>query len=429
VRFSYGFSILTPNASRVVTTLPLLPHCPCRSDVQRACRLERTHFWAPSIRQHRTHFFICAVSSSSARQSMAAFEPYPHELWHLKCLLLHRQYHQCIKASNDILGSRDEGGDSHSLFDVFATFYLAMSHDELARLMHEHSAFKLTYFERAEQHYHQAINLLPSLEQCRNIVTHQHQKGVNGEDAPSSPLENGLLSPVPSATSHTAQALFAEVSDSDSDSNDSFDDFSGSEAPRITLPRPTLERDYSSMSLLDVRPRLTKSTSQGLLRPIRLGSPPKAHHLPPKLPYFGKDHSSQPSRSPSPLPQTPVITVVTPPIEQTLVAEEQCMDFTRLSEHLNGMRKQIYTHINLLRRAKLATTVAQAARASRAQAPALAPQKRILKSKSFWSFTPADVKMAEKERKIGEGRARGWARKRYDPGKHEALVENALAEL
>lgn len=360
---------------------------------------------------------------------MAAFDPYPHELWHLKCLLLHRQYHQCIKSSNDVLSSHNEGGDGHPLSDVFATFYLAMSHDELARSMHEHSAFKLTYIERAEQHYHQAINLLPSLEECRSIVTQQHQKEINGEHAPSSPLENGLLSPVPSATSHTAQALFADASDSDSDSNDSSDNFSGIEAPRITLPRPTLERDYSSMSLLNVQPRLTKSTSQGLLRPIRPGSPPKAHHLPPKLPYFGKDHSSQPSRSPSPLLQTPVITVVTPPIEQTLGPEKQDMDLTHLSEQLDGMRKQINTHINLLRRAKLATTVAQAERASCTQAPTKAPQKRIPKSKIFWSFTPTDVKMAEKERKIEEGRARGWVRKRYGPGKYEALVENALAEL
>jgi hypothetical protein len=105
------------------------------------------------------------------------------------------------------------------------------------------------------------------------------------------------------------------------------------------------------------------------------------------------------------------------------------MDLTRLSDHLEGMRTQINTHINQLRRAKLATTVAQAERASRAQAPALAPQKRIPKSKSFWSFTPTDVKMAKKEKKIEEGKSRGWVRKRYDPGKYEALVGNALAEL
>jgi len=364
---------------------------------------------------------------------MAAFEPYPHELWHLKCLLLHKQYHQCIKASDELLHSYDEDGDSHPFSGLFATFYLALAHDELARSMHEHSAFKLAYFEKAEQRYYQAVILLPSLEQCRSIMGQHHQKDKDsdGEDAPLSPLENELLSPVPSALVKTrsTQKLSVEANDSDLDSHDSFDDVLESDVPRVTLPRPTLERDYSSMSLLNVQPRLTKSTSQGLLRPIRLGSPPKAHHLPPKLPYFGQDHSSQPSRAPSPLPQTPVITVETPPMEQILVPEEQGIDLTRLSEHLDGMRVQLTTHINLLRQAKLATTAAQAKRASRAQAPAHAPQKRLPKSKSFWSFTPVDVKMAEKERKIEEGRARAWARKRYDPRKYEALVENALAEL
>jgi hypothetical protein len=364
---------------------------------------------------------------------MATFEPYPHELWHLKCLLLHKQYHQCIKACDELLSSYDEDDDNHPFSGLFATFYLAMAHDELARSMHEHSAFKLAYFEKAEQRYYQAVHLLPSLEQCRSIMSQHHQKDKDrdGEDTPLSPLENELLSPVPSALARTrsTQRLFAEANDSDSDSHNSFDDLLESEVPHVTFPRPTLERDYSSMSLLNVQPRLTKSTSQGLLRPIRLGSPPKAHHLSPKLPYFGQDHSAQPSRAPSPLPQTPVITVVTPPMEQILVPKEQDIDLNRLPEHLDGMRMQLTTHINLLHRAKLATTVAQAKRASRAQAPAHASQKRLPKSKSFWSFTPVDVKVAEKERKIEEGRARAWARKRYDPRKYEALVENALAEL
>jgi hypothetical protein len=299
--------------------------------------------------------------------------------------------------------------------------------------MHEHSTFKLPYFEKAEQHYHQAIHLLPSLEKCRIVLRQRHPKenGSDGQDAPSSALEDGMLSPAPSALAKNQppQRLLAEPSDSGLDSHDSFDDFLESEALRVALPRPTLERDYSSMSLLNVQPRLTKSTSQGLLRPIRPGSPPKAHHLPPKLPYFGQDHSSHSSRAPSPLPQNPVIIIETPPVEQTRVRDEQDMDFTRLSEHLDGMRTQINIHINLLRRATLATTVAQAKRASRSQAAQHAPQKRIPKSKSFWSFTPADVKMAEKEERIDEGRARGWARERYNPAKYDVLVENALAEL
>lgn len=364
---------------------------------------------------------------------MAAFDPYPHELWHLKYLLLHRQYHPCIKASDEILGSSNGDGDIHLFSGVFATFYLAMAHDELARSMHEHSAFKLTYFAKAEQHYHQAMKLLPSLEQCRGILNQQYQREEDddgdGTLSSSPETEQLALAPPRLARTQSTQRLFTEANDSDSDSHDSVDDFLESEVPRATLLRPTLERDYSSMSLLDVRPRLTKSTSQGLLRPIRLGSPPKAHHLPPKLPYFGQDHSSHASRAPSPLPQTPVITIVTPPTEQTFEPEEQDMDLACLSEHLDGMRKQINTHVNLLRRARLATTFAQAERASRSQAPALAPQKRLPKSKSFWSFTPPDVKIAEKEKKIEEGRARGWMRKRYDSKKCEALVENALAEL
>ena len=364
---------------------------------------------------------------------MAAFERYPHELWHLKYLLLHRQYHPCIKASGEILGSSNEDGDIHPFSGVFATFYLAMAHDELARSMHEHSAFKLAYYAKAEHHYHQALKLLPSLEQSRGVLNQQQQKEEDndGDGTLSSPPKTEQLSLVPPklARTQSTQRLFTGANGSDSNSHESFDDFLESETPRATLARPTLERDYSSMSLLDVRPTLTKSTSQGLLRPIRLGSPPKAHHLPPKLPYFGQDHSSHASRAPSPLPQTPVITIVTPPIEQTLEPEEQDTDLTCLSEHIDGMRKQINTHINLLRRARLATTIAQAERASRSQAPALAPQRRLPKSKSFWSFTPADVKIAEKERKIEEGRARGWARKRYDPRRCEALVENALAEL
>ena len=363
---------------------------------------------------------------------MAAYEPYPHKLWHLKCLLLHKQYHQCIKASDDVLGSLDEDRDDHPFAGVFATFYLAMAYDELARSMHEHSAFKLSYFEKAEQQYRQAIELLPSLEECRAILEGLYRKDSDGENMPSSPLDHELLSHAPSALARTqsAQRLSTDMLDSDSDSLDSFDDFLESEVPRVALLRPTLERDYSSMSLLNVRPRLTKSTSQGLLRPIRPGSPPKAHHLPPKLPYVGQDHSSHSSRAPSPLPQTPTITISTFTFEHKPTPEELPIDLTRLSEHLAAMHTQITTHINLLRRAKLATTIAQAERASRSQAPALAPpQKRIPKSKSFWSFTPVDVKVAEKERKIEEGRARGWARKRYEAGRCVGLVERALAEL
>lgn len=359
---------------------------------------------------------------------MATFEVYPHELLQLKCLLLRKQYHQCIQASSDVLSSQEDGAGDHPFSGIFAAFYLALAHDELARSMHEHSAFKLGSFEKAEQHYHQAIELLPDVERCRSILETQHRVAAGGDATQPSSPEHELPSRAVSAVVPT-QPDQDEKGDSDLDSHDSFDDFLKSAAPRVTLPRQPLERDYSSMSLLNARPRLTKSTSQGLLRPIRPGSPPKAYFLPPKLPYFGQDHSSHSSRAPSPLPQTPGVTIVASTPERQPVLGEHDMDLTSLSEHLDGMRTQIKTHISLLGHAKLATTVAQAERASRSNASRPSPQTRVPHSKSFWSFTPVNVQTADKQKKIEEGKARGWERKRYRPEKCEALIENALAEL
>jgi hypothetical protein len=357
---------------------------------------------------------------------MATFETYPHELWHVKCLLLRKQYHPCINACLEVLRSSEDDRDNrHPLSSIFATFYLALSYDELARSMHEHSLAKLATFDTAERHYHQAIKLLPSLEQCRDTLRRSSRDAAHGELARSQFLEQDTEPPARSAPS----IAFDEKDDSNLESHDSFDDFLESDIPQITLPRRPLERDYSSMSLLTAPPRLTKSTSQGLLTPIRLGSPPKAYHLPPKLPYFGKDHSSHSSRSPSPLPRAPDITVIAPSKDYNLKPAEPALDLIRLSEHLDGMHTQIKTHIGLLHRAKLATTVAQADRACRSRTSGYTPRKRMPQSKSFWSFTPVNVKLAERQKKIEEGRASGWQRKRYKPERYDALVDNALAEL
>jgi len=103
------------------------------------------------------------------------------------------------------------------------------------------------------------------------------------------------------------------------------------------------------------------------------------------------------------------------------------------------MRSQLQTHLALLQRAKLNTTVAQAERASRlaysrssrvgGTPNSTGTGKHLPQSKSFWSFTPVDVKKAEKQRKIEERRAKGWERKRYRSEKYVALAESALAEL
>lgn len=471
---------------------------------------------------------------------MAIPQHYPEELLHIRCLFVQKQYHQCIKACVDVLSTCEKDtADVHPLAETFTTFYLALAHDELARSMHEQSSFKLPTYTRAEQHYRQAITILPSAEQCRSLLMQAEAESSSAINVPAQSLgpkttieqsADATESPPPrtppalrKATSNVNNPPDSpEGSDvSDTESHDSFDDIMTPhrilkrDASRMSLLDRPLQRDYSSMSLLDTRPALSKSVSQGLLRPIRPGSPPKQYHLPPKLPYSGQSlyHINVPklrlspprgsplanapttlSKSRQPVSQTmsyptgspyskphhgnesPVSSLgseildfegsVTSPISpQSPMGEAQqsttkptnaeavledkvpasSIDLSRLTEHLSAMRTQIQTHIILLQRAKLATTVAQAERASRStmsanarldggifgRSPAMTTStaKRIPQSKSFWSFTPVDVKAAERKKRIEEGRARGWERKRYTSGKYVALAEKALAEL
>ncbi|KAM0712433.1 hypothetical protein Q7P37_011529 [Cladosporium fusiforme] len=467
---------------------------------------------------------------------------YPEELFAIKCFLIRKQYHQCIKACLEVLKMcEDDLIDNHPLSTTFATFYLALAHDELARSMHEQSSFKLPTFTSAEQHYRQAIKILPTVEECRSMLIKAEAESDNATNLlsqsphstissePSEPSVDVIELPPPSTPPTSKQATHnkqpappspKESDFSDTDSHDSFDDIMTPhrilkrDASRMSLLGQPLQRDYSSMSLLDIRPRLDKSVSQGLLRPIRPGSPPRQYHLPPKLPYSGhslhhinipKLHLSPPRVSSAPLaasslmgsrqdlPQstpspsrrlltrmepengspvsslasemlnlevsfTSPVSPQTPPLEvqqsvavsDTTEAAHDTLkvgpsaDLTRLAEHLSGMRTQIQTHITLLQRAKLATTVAQAERASRSATSTTArldgvafsgdskmtsASKRLTQSKSFWSFTPVDVKAAERKKRIEEGRANGWERKRYRSERYVALAEKALSEL
>jgi hypothetical protein len=100
---------------------------------------------------------------------MADNRGYPSELLHIKLLLLCRRYQECISASLEVLKSHKQGDVKHLFSEFFATFYLACAHDEMARSMHQHSTFKTIVFGRAEQHYLQAIECLPKVEQCRTM--------------------------------------------------------------------------------------------------------------------------------------------------------------------------------------------------------------------------------------------------------------------
>lgn len=364
---------------------------------------------------------------------MADNKSYPRELLQVKILLLGRRYQECISASLDVLKSHKQGDVKHLFSEFFATFYLACAHDELARSMHQHSTFKTIVFGRAEKHYLQAIECLPTVEQCRAMLEEAPADvSANTGESFLSHLfvpPNGFQPPNARAARRDLiekddfDSKFDLESDSDSDEKD---------LPRVSIPEGRLQRDFSSMSLLDLQPKLNKSVSQGLLRPIRPGSPPKAYHLPPKLPYVGQNHSRKPS--PFALHLASLKEVSSPPtITMTPVKEKRAFNLTRLAEHLAGMDTQIKTHITLLQQATLATTIAQAERASRLTASSQSPVTRVPHSKSFWSFTTVDVKvdekLADRQKKIEDGRARQWERQRYRSERYQALAENAEKEL
>ena len=361
---------------------------------------------------------------------MADNTSYPCELLRIKILLLRKRYSECISASLEVLKSHKEGDVKHIFSEFLATFYIACAHDEQARSMHQHSTFKTIVFGRAEQHYLQAIECLPTVEQCRTML---EEAPVDASATTGEYFLSHLFVP---PKVRAVRSDFIEKDDFDPmfdlESDSDSDELPRKDLPRGSLPNGRLQRDFSSMSLLDLQPKLSKSVSQGLLRPIRPGSPPKAYHLPPKLPYVGQNHS----RKPSPFAQhlASLKEVSSPPaITLTPVKEKRAFDLTRLAEHLAAMDTQIKTHITLLQQASLATTIAQAERVSRLTASSQSPVTRVPHSKSFWSFTSVDVegdvKAADKQKKIEEGRARGWERQRYRSERYQQLAEKAEREL
>ena len=133
------------------------------------------------------------------------------------------------------------------------------------------------------------------------------------------------------------------------------------------------------------------------------------------------------------------------------------IEFKCIEEHLEAMRDQLETHLALAQNAIQQTLKLQAVRTAARSAispanetppstitttsPSSSPAanyqtvndmiggKRMAASRSFWSFTPSDVKAKERQKRIEEGRARNWQRKRFDPERYIKLAEQALAEL
>ena len=423
-------------------------------------------------------------------------EFYPLDLHYIKALFLQKQYRQCIKACREILKLEDTKLHEHPLQQTFLQFYLALAHDELARAMHNHSQAKIPAFNQAELFYQGAIAALPTSMQCRDTIPDAAQNpedpfydsasvsrsaSSNSLGAPSymrarpmSPPTHIRNDSLPTRSPPMSPPGRATSDMDDLESHESFNE--------IMTPNrlPKLERDYSSMSLLQAP---LPQTSQGLMHPIRRGSTVKPYHVPPRLPYSGymEQHRSRlprlntgswdsspfrkQLRSPSE-EASPVISPVSPlgseaaasdnstisPISPDTPAageeiatpnpSSQQLPLDSLDEHLKGMQIQLESHVGLLQDAKQRTLDLQNERAATTRPPpkkggklgaiidaAGAKNQRPPPSRSYWSFTPENIKVVEKQKRIEAARGRGWARKRFDPTRYTELAEKALADL
>ncbi|KAI6887070.1 hypothetical protein KC318_g15366 [Hortaea werneckii] len=285
--------------------------------------------------------------------------------------------------------------------------------------------------------------------------------------------------------------------------------------PRTTSTSVSLLEGFQSPPRPSGIPRTT-STSNSLMRPIRPDSPPRAYRVPPKLPDARK---ASPSRRMSRLPRLSMrsprpeastgalsprsegeispscpVSSLKPGVEETAIESDSTVSpasprtpvrhamgaksplhgFSPSPEghgildhreqdvirHLEAMRLQLDSHLEMLRRARSETVAKQVQRenqrrniggassaipplsytgsssdrfqlhgSNRPNVAADTGNGRIQQMRSFWSFEPAAITADEKRRRIQAGRQRGWVRERFRAERYQDLAEKAMAEL
>ena len=441
-------------------------------------------------------------------QRIRLTDSYPLELHYIKALLLQKQYRQCITACRNALKRDDEKLTKQPLQHTFVQFYLALAHDELARAMHNFSQAKVPAFNQAQQFYLDALTALPQPEECiKSLVdsaperrhdschasqsSSRHTSGASFSMSDAPPSQSHLsefpwMSPPTHIRNNSLPTRSPPINSPGTTTSD-LDDLESHESfDEIMTPNrmPKLERDYSSISLLQPP---QQQTSHRLIKPIRLGSPAKPYHVSRASTYSGKvqqrrsalprlnttasngfpvwkqlltrseqvspvdvespvsplgsegDSITSDASTISPIsPETPMAGLQFGKSNQAIT---QLPSTNRLNEHLQAMHVQLQSHMKLLQDAKQQTLETQAERSAARTAPdqggkltalidaAGAKNKHLSQSRSYWSFTPEDVKVLEMQKRVEAGRQRGWMRKRFEPGRYVELADAALAEL
>ncbi|KXL41333.1 hypothetical protein M433DRAFT_139075 [Acidomyces richmondensis BFW] len=218
-------------------------------------------------------------------------DSYPIELHYIKALFLDQKYRHCIQACRNVVQGGGERFDGRPVQGrLFVNFYLALSHDELARMMHDCSPAKLPSFNQAKKFYMQALAALPEAEaQLQSLLREPPSTEADpfldgfsdsASDRTQDQIEHDLYyefaSPPTSPTAHSrtdscsaplSHCVSREPSGSDLtdvESHSSFDQIMTPNRVRARESSPVPPRDNS----LHRRPSLprTVSTSTGLLQ-------------------------------------------------------------------------------------------------------------------------------------------------------------------
>lgn len=387
---------------------------------------------------------------------MAASGPvtkqYPVGLRYVRELCRKAEYRQCAQACRDLLQTPDV--QAHPIHTAFLLFYTALAYDEMGRAMHHNSTSKSPALDTAETSYLAALSALPSPEDaellCARLAQERRAESLSEQNQLSPSIDGYdvhdklmLMSSPPRLRRESFSVRSPPRSPrtiaSDLDDLESHDSFSELMTPNRVLKRDNsrmslveytpsakrhsrdmssfqgfpaparMQRDFSRMSLLETPPR--KPMSQGLLRPIRPGSPPKQFYMPPRLANTSRiptaavaipklegisDASPRNSvaschnslieytRSPDPVspisrrgseryssssdstisaisPLTPTRTRSGSVSSDDFADESVCL---RLQDHLDSMRMQLETHITLVQQVKEHLSELQAERAS-----------------------------------------------------------------
>ena len=386
-----------------------------------------------------------------------------------------------------------DGETEHPLKQAYAQYYFALAHDELARTMHNFSQAKIPAFSQAESFYQEVLAAMPTADECRRVLEKQHfEEQVNvllPESTSDSTLNSDVFRrpPSPSPVLSPPSTRFSTVQEFESPSMRTSSDFDDLESHdsfdnEVVTPNrmPRLPSTFSSMSLLE-----PPKQAHGLMRPVRPGSIAKPYQVPLKLSPSGDQRRSRlprlatstslgsPVRQSSPVRKqlrtsdeewSPIGSPISPvsplgssyadsddvtispisPSTPVTAQPDSTFDFTpaksmvdALDEHIRAFSEHIAAQLELLQEVKQRTLQSQAERMTKnnsraapaAKQSTLSARGEMAQSRSYWLFTSDDMKIAEKQKRIQEGRDRLWARKRFDPSRYRQLAEKALAEL